>query len=1051
MWLVRLALSRPYTFVVLAILLLMLGVLSILRTPTDIFPAINIPVVSVVWQYSGMPPDDMANRITTIFELAVTTTVNDIEHMQSQSLLGVSVTKIYFQQGVDVGVALAQVTSIAQTMLKYLPPGITPPFVLSYNASTVPVINLLLSSDSLPEQKLNDLANNFVRPQLATVQGASVPPGYGGKTREVMVDINNKSLQQFGLSAQNVNQAMNNQSLIIPAGTEKIGEKEYIIKFNNAPLKVEDMNYMPVASAFNKIIYMRDVGHVRDGFPPQTNIVNRNGERAVMLGIEKTGNASTLNIINRVIGMLPLIKGGLTSALDLSVSGNQAIFVTAAINGVIREAIIAALLTGTMILVFLGSMRSTLIITISIPLSILASLAILSALGNTINIMTLGGLALAVGILVDDATVAIENINWNLEQGKNLHDAILEGASQIAIPAIVSTLCICIVFLPMFYLTGVSRYLFVPLAEAVVFAMIASYFLSRTLLPTMAMYLLKPTPETSEPISRFKRFHIAFEEKFKRFQAAYQNHLEWALNHEKEFASLFLGVVLLSLLILWPALGSDFFPKIDAGQILVHYSARPGTRIEETAKLAAEVNQVIRQVIPAKELDSTVDNIGLPISGVNLSYNNSGTNGANDTDTFISLNKNHHPVRDYIHQLRHAFKVHFPSVNFAFLPADIVGQILNFGQPADIDIQITGLRAEENRRYTKKLLHLIRHIPGVVDSRIRQSNQYPALFIETDRSRAKEMGFTQQDIGNNLMVSLSGAFQTAPNFWVDPSNNMNYQITTQTPQYNIDTIQDLLNTPIMNLAMNSPPQILGAMATIHRIGVPLVVSHYNVQPMLDIFAGVDGRDMGSVGSDLNKILKETANQLPAGSQLFVRGQIATQQSTFSTLYFGLVFSIILIYMIIVINFQSWLDPFIIITALPGALAGIAWMLFLTHTPLSVPALTGAIMAMGVATANSILLVSFARANLAEGQTPTAAALQSGVTRLRPVLMTALAMILGMLPMALGLGDGGEQNAPLGRAVIGGLLFATFSTLFFVPTIFKMLHSRPSAKGVQHAG
>ena len=1040
MWLVRLALSRPYTFVVLAILLLILGVLSILRTSTDIFPSIDIPVVSVVWQYAGMPPDDMANRITTIFELAATTTVNDIEHMESQSLLGVSVTRLYFQKGVDIGIALAQVTSIAQTMLKYLPPGITPPFVLSYNAATVPVVNLLLSSDTLPEQKLNDLANNFVRPQLATVQGASVPPGYGGKSRVIMVDVNNKRLQEFGLSAQNVNQAMNNQSLIIPGGTEKIGLTEYIIKFNNSSRQVKDLNYMPVLAAHNKIIYTRDVGHVRDGFPPQTNIVNHNGMRAVMLGVEKTGSASTLNIINRVIGLIPLIKASLTKELDLSISGNQAIFVTSAIKGVVTEGVIAACLTGLMILAFLGSMRSMLIITISIPLSILASLTILSALGNTINIMTLGGLALAVGILVDDATVAIENINWNLEQGIPLKEAILEGAKQIAIPAIVSTMCICIVFIPMFYLEGVSKYLFIPMAEAVIFAMIASYFLSRTLLPTMALYLLETTNAgTAQAQTRLARFHHWFEAHFRRLQTRYQESLDWVLHNEKQFVAIFFGIALLSILILWPALGANFFPKVDAGQILIHYSAPAGTRIEETAKIAAEVNTVIRQVIPAGELDSTVDNIGLPISGVNLTYNTTGTNGANDTDTFISLKEHHHPVQTYTRLLRQKLREKFQSVDFSFLPADMVGKILNFGHPTDIDIQITGLHQGLNHHYARRLLQRIRTIPGIVDSRIRQSNQYPALFVDVDRTRAKELGFTQQDIGNNLMISLAGAFQTTPNFWVDPNNNMNYQITTQMPQYEIDTIQDLLNMPITNQARSTPAQILGAVASLKRIGVPLVVSHYNVQPMLNILAGVDGRDMGAVGADLNRLIKETATDLPPGSQIFVRGQIATQQSTFKTLYFGLLFSILLVYMIMVINFQSWLDPFIIITALPTAIAGIAWMLFLTHTPLSVPALTGAIMCMGVATANSILLVSFARTNLAAGQTPQTAALEAGVTRLRPVMMTALAMIIGMLPMALGLGDGGEQNAPLGRAVIGGLSFATFATLFFVPSVFKILH------------
>ncbi|MDP3704745.1 MAG: efflux RND transporter permease subunit [Legionellaceae bacterium] len=1051
MWLVRIALSRPYTFIVLAILLLMLGILAILRTPADIFPAIDIPVVSVVWSYSGMPPDDMANRITTIFELAVTTTVNNIEHMESQSLLGVSVTKLYFQPGVDIAVALSQVTSISQTMLKYLPPGITPPFVMNYDASTVPVMNLVLSSDTLPEQRLNDLANNFVRPQLATVQGASVPPGYGGKTRMVMADLNNKAMQQYGVSAQTINTAVNLQSLIIPAGTEKIGPYEYIIKINNSPLRVDDFNQMPVKTSPNVVIYLRDIAHVRDGFPPQTNIVTIDGERAVMLGVEKTGHASTLNIIQRVVAILPLIKASMPKELGLVISGNQAIFVTAAIHGVMSEGAIAAFLTGAMILLFLGSLRSTFIVTISIPLAILSSLAVLAMIGETINIMTLGGLALVVGILVDDATVAIENINWNIDQGKGLKDAILDGAKQIATPAIVSTLCICIVFLPMFYLSGVSKYLFIPLAEAVVFAMIASYFLSRTLLPTMAYYLLDAKQEhevKSRVPNRFERFHQSFNYKFECFRKGYQNHLSWTLENRSKFAGIFLAFVLVSLGLLWPSLGSNFFPTVDAGQILLHYSAPPGTRIEETAKLAAQVNSVIRKVIPADELNHTVDNIGLPISSVNLTYNSSATNGANDTDTYISLKPEHHPVSEYIHILRKQLNKSFPGVNFAFLPADIVSQILNFGQPSAIDIQISGLKSAENRRYANVILNRLKEVPGAVDVRLRQSDRYPALYVHTDRTRAKELGFTQQDIGNTLMISLSGAFQTTPNFWVDPTNNMSYQITTQTPQYNIDTIPELMNTPIMNPTLSTSPQILGAMATLSRVGVPQVVSHYNVQPSIDIYAGVDGRDLGSVAHDINLIIDETKQDLPAGSQLFVRGQIATQQSTFNTLYFGLAFSIVLIYMIIVINFQSWLDPFIIITALPAALAGIAWVLFLTHTTLSVPALTGAIMCMGVATANSILVVSFARQNMMDGLDPLQAALEAGGTRLRPVLMTALAMIIGMLPMALGLGDGGEQNAPLGRAVIGGLSFATIATLFFVPTVFCSMHSR--RKGPQYA-
>ena len=1000
-----------------------------------------------------MPPDDMANRITTIFELSVTTTVNDIEHMESQSLLGVSVTKLFFQHGVDVGLALSQVTAIAQTMLKYLPPGITPPFVLSYDASTVPVVNLILSSDTLPEQKLNDLANNFVRPQLATVQGASVPPGYGGKTRQVMVDLNTPAMQQYGVSAQNVSTAINLQNLIIPAGTAKIGPYEYIVKVNISPNRVDEFNHLPLKTTPNNVIYMKDVAHVRDGFPPQTNIVNINGSRAVMLSVEKTGSASTLDIISRVIALLPIIKASLTKALNLTISGNQSMFITSAISGVITEGVTAACLTGLMILIFLGSLRSTLIITLSIPLSILTSLWILSMLGETINIMTLGGLALAVGILVDDATVAIENINWNLDQGKAVKEAILDGAEQIAIPAIVSTLCICIVFLPMFFLTGVSRYLFIPLAEAVVFAMIASYFLSRTLIPTLALYLLKEKQMPIEPNDSargFARFHGWFEHKFECFRNGYQSKLQWVMEHTTLFVVCFIGFMLSSVLLLWPALGSNFFPKVDAGLIKLHYSAPAGTRIEETAKLAAKINRLIRQVIPEKEVDSIVDNIGLPISGVNLTYGNSATNGANDGDTLVSLKPKHHALKTYVHQLRKQLNQQFPSVKFAFLPADIVAQILNFGQPSDIDVQIIGLKQEANASYAKQLLMKIRGIPGIVDARIRQSNHYPALLIQTDRTRAKELGFTQQDIANNLLISLAGSFQTVPNFWVDPTNNMSYQITTQTPQYNMSSLQQLRNIPVTNASVSSTPQILGAMSSIQRTGVPLVVTHYNVQPMIDIFADVDERDLGSVRVDLKRILLENKKDLPSGSQLIVRGQIKVQEDTFSSLYWGLLFSIVLVYLLIVINFQSWTDPFIIITALPAALAGIAWFLFITHTTLSVPALTGAIMCMGVATSNSILMVSFARQSLLEGQDSVAAALSAGVTRLRPVLMTALAMIIGMLPMSLGLGDGGEQNAPLGRAVIGGLSFATLSTLFFVPAVFSMMHRRENPKDKQHA-
>lgn len=1044
MWLVRIALSRPYTFIVLAILLLLLGCMSILRTPTDIFPSINIPVVSVVWTYTGLPPDEMANRITSIFERAVTTTVNNIEHIESSSLIGVNVVKLFFQPDVDISVALAEVTAISQTLLKYVPPGSTPPLILSYDASTVPVMQLLLSSPTISEQKLNDLGNNFIRTQLATVQGAALPFPYGGKTRQIDVDLNTPAMQTYGLSAENISSIVNNQSLIIPAGTQKIGPYEYIVKLNNSPLTIEEFNNLPVISTPNRIIYMRDVAHVRDGFAPQTNIVRANGKRAVMMSVLKTGGASTLNIINRVKELLPIIKANMPSALILNIANDQSIFVTAAIKGVIVEGITAAALTACMILLFIGSLRSTFIITISIPLSILASIITLSILGNTINIMTLGGLALAVGILVDDATVAIENINWNLEQGKEVKQAILDGAQQIAIPALVSTLCICIVFVPMFFLGGVAEYLFVPLAEAVVFAMLASYLLSRTLVPTLANYLLKKHQKgaDNEPsLNLFQRFHHKFEYQFETFRKNYQALLLQVLNNSKSFIIWFLAFTLGSILLLWPWLGSNFFPSVDTGHIKIHVRAKTGTRVEETARLSSNIAHLIKRVIPPNQLESIIDNIGLPVSGINLSYSNSGTVGPEDDDILISLKPGHKPSEYYIHQLREQLAKEFPGVSFAFLPADIVNQILNFGLPSAINLQITGLKAKENLRYANLLLERLRHVPGIVDARLQQANNYPELFVDTDRSRAIELGFTENDIAASLLVSLSGSFQIQPNFWVDPDNGVSYPIVTQTPQYAMNSLQTLRNTPITNANMSTAPQILGAMASIKPVQVPVVVSHYNVQPVVDIYASNQDRDLGAVTSDINKILKETKKDLPKGSLVVTRGQMDTQHKAFTGLYLGLIFSIVLVYFLIVINFQSWTDPFIIITALPAAIAGIVWMLFITHTTLSVPALTGAIMCMGVATSNSILVISFARQHMREGHDPLTSALEAGFTRLRPVLMTALAMVIGMLPMSLGLGEGGEQNAPLGRAVIGGLSFATVATLFFVPAIFCIIHSR----------
>ncbi|VEB33630.1 cation/multidrug efflux pump [Legionella sainthelensi] len=1044
MWIVWIALSRPYTFIVMALMLLIIGPLAIMRTPTDIFPDINIPVVSVVWTYTGLPPDEMGDRITSVFERAVTTTVNDIEHIESESLIGVSVVKLYFQKGVNVDMALSQVTAIAQTVLRNLPPGTLPPLVLSYKASTVPVLQLVLSSSTIPEQKLNDLGNNFIRTQLATVQGASLPYPYGGKIRQIMVDLDTQAMQTYGISAKEVNEAILAQNLIIPAGTQKIGEYEYIVKLNGSPLAAVELNDVPVKTTPGRVLYIRDVGHVRDGFAPQTNIVRVDGQRAVMMSIEKTGNASTLDIVSRVKGMIPKIKDMLPEGLQLSYFADQSIFVTAAIREVITEGVIAAVLTGLMILLFLGSMRSTLIITLSIPLSIITSITILSALGETINIMTLGGLALAVGILVDDATVAIENINWNLEQGKGVEQAILDGAKQIAIPALVSTLCICIVFVPMFFLGGVAQYLFVPLAEAVIFAMLMSYILSRTLVATLAKYWLRKhelnAPEEKKK-SLLERIHGKFEEKFTLLRSRYFDALSWVLNNAKFFITCFLGFVGISIVLLWPWLGSNFFPDVDAGQIKLHISTPTGTRVEETARTVDNIDTLIRQIIPPKDLESIVDNIGLPTSGINLSYSNSATNGPEDADILISLKEGHRPSSDYVRQLRSILREHFPSVTFAFLPADIVNQIINFGLPSPINIQVIGLKKKENAEYANKLLNQLKLIPGLVDGRIRQRNNYPEFFVDVDRSLARELGFTQYDVASDLLITLSGSFQTTPTFWLDPRNGVSYPIVTQAPQYVMTSLNDLRNIPIGSLTVPSQLQILGAFATLKRTWTSVVESHYNVQPVIDIFATIQDRDLGSVASDIEKVIEQTKKDVPKGSSVAIRGQIDTKDHAFSGLYWGLAFSILLVYLLIVINFQSWTDPFIIITALPAAIAGISWMLFMTHTPLSVPALTGAIMCMGVATANSILIISFARDHLATENNPMQAALEAGKTRLRPVMMTALAMIIGMFPMALGLGDGGEQNAPLGRAVIGGLSFATLATLFFVPSVFYVIHER----------
>jgi CzcA family heavy metal efflux pump len=1042
MWIVRLALRRPYTFVVTSILLLILGPVSILRTPTDIFPEINIPVVSVVWNYTGLSPEDMSNRIILNYERVLTTTVNDIEHIESQSLSGIAVVKIFFHEGVQVGNAIGQVTAVSQTILRSLPAGTTPPLIITYNASTVPILQLSMSGQGLTEQQLGDIGLNFLRLGLVTIPGVAVPYPYGGKQRQVQVDLNSAALQSKGLSPVDVSNTISAQNLILPAGTAKIGGFEYQVDLNGSPQTVEELNDLPIKTVNGSTVYIRDVAHVRDGFPPQTNIVRVDGKRASLMTIQKIGKSSTLDIISSVKALLPSIEATLPPNLVVTPLSDQSIFVKASINGVIREGVIAACLTGLMILLFLGSWRSTLIIAVSIPLSILTSIIVMSALGETINIMTLGGLALAVGILVDDATVEIENINRNIDQGKEIVQAILDGASQIAVPALVSTLSICIVFVPMFFLSGVARYLFVPLAEAVSFAMLASYLLSRTVVPTMAKYLLAAQTEESlaeaaKSRNPFVLFQQKFEHGFEKFRERYHGFLEICIHHRVLFTFCFLGCCLLSLALI-PLLGQDFFPSVDSGEFKLHLRAPTGTRIEETAALCDRVDDLIRQQIPKKEVVSITDNIGIPYSGLNLSYSNSAPIGPGDADILVDLSKDHHPTAKYAHDLRLELAKKFPGVTFYFLPADIVSQILNFGLPAPIDVQIVGRNINANRDFADKLLNKLKFVPGIADLRIQQVFDQPKLHFDVDRTKAEQAGFTQRDVANNLLISLSGSFQTSPTFWLDPKTGVSYNIATQSPQYDIDTLQKLNNIPITNGGA-SQPQIFAGLASLTRGAEQGVVSHYNVQPVIDIFGSVEGRDLGGVAREIQPIIDASKKELPRGTQIIVRGQILTMQSSFSGLLWGLLFSIVLVYLLIVVNFQSWLDPFIILMALPAAIAGIVWLLFLTGTTASVPALTGAIMCMGVATANSILVVSFSKERLEEGKTAVEAALESGSTRFRPVLMTALAMIIGMLPMSLGLGEGGEQNAPLGRAVIGGLMFATVATLFFVPVFFSIVH------------
>jgi multidrug efflux pump subunit AcrB len=1049
MWIVRVALNRPYTFIVAALLILIISPLVIQRTPVDIFPNVNIPIVAVLWNYTGLNAEEMEERITTGFERGLTTSVVDMDHIESQTVNGRSIVKIFFHPNVKIEMAVAQVTALAQSSVRQMPPGTTPPYILVYNASSVPILQLGLSGKGLNEQQLFDYATQQIRTALATVQGAAIPWPYGGKQRQVMIDIRPELLQAKGISPADVVNAVSQQNLILPAGTSKIGQFEYDVDLNSSPVRVAEMNDLPIKAVNGTTIYIRDVASVRDGFSPQTNIVRRDGQRGVLMTIMKVGSTSTLDIVKQVKEALPGIAATLPPELKIDPIADQSIFVQAAVSGVVREAIIAACLTAAMILLFLGSWRSTLIIAVSIPLSILTSVIVLSALGETINIMTLGGLALAVGILVDDATVEIENIHRNLGHNSETVPAILEGARQIAVPALVSTLCICIVFLPMFFLTGVARYLFVPLAEAVVFAMLASYLLSRTLVPTMAMYLLKPHDGEHEHGSAPAAWNIpariqrGFENLLERVRDSFRGMLEWCIHHKLIFLPCFMaagGAVFL----LVPWLGQDFFPATDAGRFDLHFRAKTATRIEETAALGDQVEDAIKRIIPSNELSSIVDNIGLPYSSINMSYSTSQPIGTMDADVLVSLTEKHRPTDEYIRELRERLPREFPGVSFYFIPADIVSQILNFGLPAPIDIQIAGQDTEKSREFAASLLDQLKAIPGTTDLRIHQPFDQPKIHITVDRTKAEESGYTQLDVASSALVSLSGSFQTTPEFWLDPRNGVSYSVVTQAPQYTLTSLGDLKSIPITGAKMIRP-EILGDVATTSRGAGLALVSHYNIQRVVDIFGAVQDRDLGAVAAEVDRIVGANAKKLPRGSHVTVRGQIDTMRSSFTGLLGGLALAVVLVYALIVVNFQSWLDPFIIITALPAALAGIVMFLFITHTTISVPALMGSIMSVGVATSNSILVVTFARERLAAGETPLQAALDAGFVRFRPVLMTALAMIIGMVPMALGLGEGGEQNAPLGRAVIGGLTFATVATLFFVPVVFSLLHreAKPS--------
>ena len=1043
MWIVNLALKRPYTFIVLAIFILIAGVLSIVSTPKDIFPSINIPVISVIFNFPGMAPRDLEQHLTTVYERVLTTTVDNIEHIESESLFGIAVVKIFLQPKASVPRGIAQVTSVSQAILRQLPVSTTPPLVLSYSATNVPVLRVGLGG--LPEQQLNDLGLNFVRTQLITVPGVAIPYPYGGKQRYVEVDLNYKALQGYGLTPFDVVNTITAQNLILPSGTEKIGRFEYLVGLNSSPDSIEKLNAIPIKSLPNgTTIYIRDVANIVNGSIPQTNIVRFNGGRATMLDIQKAGSASTLDIVQGVKNKIPDLKQTLPPALVISMLSDQSIFVAGAIEGVVREAVIAGCLTAIMILLFLGDWKSTLIIAISIPLAILSSIAVLSAIGETLNIMTLGGLALAVGILVDDATVTIENIDRLLAEGEPTLDAIRDGAAQIALPALVSTLCICIVFVPIFFLSGVAKYLFSPLAEAVIFAMIASYILSRTLVPTLAMYWIRRHEKPSDQgpgrkrfplFAWFSRFHHWFEHQFEKLREGYRDLLSFGLRNGGKLVAIVLGFTA-STMVLFPFLGQDFFPSVDAGAFDMHVRMKAGTRIEETARSVDLIEQMIRQVIPASQLEGIIDNLGIPYSGINTSYNNTGTMSAADGDILVSLNKNHDPTNKFIQAIRTRMQQDFIGVGVWFPPADIVAQILNFGLPAPIDVQIIGADQGANFQFASNLMNQIRKIPGAVDFRIQEPNNAPELDITMDRTKASIVGINAQSVANSVLGALAGSQQNALNFWVDPTNGVSYQVNAQVPQYEMDSLDALRNLPI--LGGTGQGQILANVAPISRSDTFPVIDHYDIRPVINIYGSVDGKDLGYFAQQVQKLIDASKKNLPRGSFIHLRGQVSTMHDSFIGLYLGLVFSMLLVYLLMVVNFQSWTEPFIIITALPCALAGTVWMLFITGTTLSVPALMGAIMCMGVATANSVLVVTFANERLEDYHDSYRAALEAGYARIRPVLMTAAAMIIGMVPMALGLGEGGEQNAPLGRAVIGGLIFATGATLFFVPTVFTII-------------